>query len=316
MNFFKKPLLWVSLLLLSQTSNAQIIFKDDFNGTVLNSAWKIVNPNLASNIELDGDGFLAAVASPMLGGSDLDSISNFNAPRMYISVDPKISWIAETKVALLGFYDFSAAAMFVGTSKKLTDSASHKIIIAKGTEGIDSGIYSRCGKKPFDSTYAFLRIKYDKKSITSYYSADSINWFSTGCVVTDSVYSVGLAGIRQAYDDDTVVFSISVFDYFKVVKMASTSDIEEITSNSQQIDLIISPNPANDFTEIEFNCPVTEKYEISVINLLGQEIYQFPFSATKGANRLALDLSSFIPGNYFIRLRSNNFSATKQIIKQ
>ena len=161
-----------------------------------------------------------------------------------------------------------------------------------------------------------MRVKYDKKSITSYYSADSINWFSTGCIVTDSVYSIGLAGIRQAYDDDTVVFSISVFDYFKVVKTSSTSDIEEIAGNNEQVDLIISPNPANDFAEVQFNSPWAEKYEISVINLLGQEIHQFSFNASKGENRLPLDLSSFIPGTYFIRLHSKDFVTTKQIFKQ
>jgi hypothetical protein len=311
----KKSLLWASMLLLSQTSKSQVIFQDNFTGTVLNPKWKVINPNLASNIELDGDGFLAAVASPMFGGSDIDSISNFNAPRVYIEVDPKTSWVAETKVALLGFYDFSAAAMFVGTSKKLNDSASHKIIIAKGTEGIDSGIYSRCGHKTFDSMFAFLRIKYDKKSITSFYSQDSINWISTGCITTDSVYSVGLAGIRQAYDDDTLVFSISVFDYFKVTKTSSATDIDEVAKSTSQINMTIAPNPTKDFSTIQFESPDAAECTISTFNLMGQKLQELTVKAIPGKNNLSLDLSNLTPGSYYVRLLSTNFTGTKQIIK-
>lgn len=315
MKFFKKTLCSLSIFLVSQNLNAQVIFQDDFTGTVLNSKWNVINPNLANNIELDGDGFLAAVASPMFGGSDIDSISNFNAPRVYIEVDPKTSWVAETKVALLGFYDFSAAAMFVGTSKKLTDSASHKIIIAKGTEGIDSGIYSRCGHKSFDSMFAYLRVKYDKKSITSFYSQDSINWISTGCIVTDSVYSVGLAGIRQAYDDDTLVFSISVFDYFKVTKTSSSTDINELSQSTSLVNLTLTPNPTKDITEIQFDSPEAAECTISTFNLMGQKLQEKSLKATPGKNNLPIDLSNLAPGNYYIRLQSSNFTSSKKIIK-
>lgn len=311
----KKSLLWVSMLLLSQTSKSQVIFQDDFTGTVLNSKWQVINPNLANNIELDGDGILAAVASPMFGGSDIDSTSNFNAPRMYISVDPKVSWVAETKAAVMGYNDFSAAAMFVGISKKLSDSASHKIIVAKGIEGVDSGIYSRCGHKPINSLYAFLRIKYDKKSITSYYSQDSINWISTGCIVTDSVYSVGLAGIRQAYDEDTLNFSISLFDYFKVTKTGSATDIDEVSKSTSQINLTIAPNPTKDFSTIQFESPDAAECTISTFNLMGQKLQELTVKSIPGKNNLPLDLSNLTPGNYYIRLQSPNFTGTKQIIK-
>lgn len=315
MKFLRKALFSLSIFLVSQNSNAQVIFQDDFNGTVLNSKWNVINPNLANNIELDGDGFLAAVASPMFGGSDIDSISNFNAPRMYIAVDPKTSWVAETKVALLGFYDFSAAAMFVGTSKKLNDSTSHKIIIAKGTQGIDSGIYSRCGHKSFDSMFAYLRVKYDKKSITGFYSQDSINWISTGCIVTDSVYSVGLAGIRQAYDDDTMVWSISVFDYFKVTKTSSATDIDEVSKSTSQINLTIAPNPTKDFCTIQFDSPEAAECTIFTFNLMGQKLNEISLKANPGKNTLPLNTSNLAPGNYYIRLQSTNFNSTKQIIK-
>jgi hypothetical protein len=75
---------------------------------------------------------------------------------------------------------------------------------------------------------------------------------------------------------------------------------------AQRIRLI--PNPGSDRTVLEFNATMGEQYSISLINALGQQVFQHDFTASQtGKNTHSIELGGFIPGFYHCLLK-NGFS--------
>lgn len=76
-----------------------------------------------------------------------------------------------------------------------------------------------------------------------------------------------------------------------------------------QIPIGIYPNPANDFLTIYF--PGTDITDIALLNTSGQVVFYKP---AKNKDKHQLDLQSFIPGLYFLRLRVNGHYLTEKIV--
>lgn len=86
----------------------------------------------------------------------------------------------------------------------------------------------------------------------------------------------------------------------------TTSILSNIFNNSQ---ILIYPNPANEFMSIEFDGMIQSKIEIEIFDLNGRKIQhlQSQFSTlNQSTDKIVIDVSSLTSGLYFLRLSSLN----------
>ncbi len=73
------------------------------------------------------------------------------------------------------------------------------------------------------------------------------------------------------------------------------------------------PNPFDDNTVINFNCPVSCKVDFTVVDILGRQVYDTNISATAGSNTFTFntDLAS---GTYFFSISNGNNKITRKMV--
>lgn len=193
---------------------------DEFNGTVLDSAWIETNPNTDGQVHLTGAGELHMLASPLNGGSDMGSGSNYHAPRLLRPVCG--TWTVEAKYHSNLTNDWQAAAIYYSV-----DSAN-----AEGS--IDATGYMRYGSPPpyctEESSYyivdtivcrgemdsiVWVRIEKSDTSIAESVSFDSINWQTRARAELRDVKYIGPACARQPYDGAMGVYTNMFVEYFR-----------------------------------------------------------------------------------------------------
>lgn len=97
---------------------------------------------------------------------------------------------------------------------------------------------------------------------------------------------------------------------FKTIAPASIES-SSIDNNT----VYIYPNPSlNGIINIQFNTTNDKKTIISIINLIGQEIYNRPYEVKIGNPILTIDLKDNENGIYFLKIQNNNSSLTRKII--
>ena len=80
--------------------------------------------------------------------------------------------------------------------------------------------------------------------------------------------------------------------------------------------LKVYPNPASQEIIIEISVVHPEEMQLTVLNLLGQSLYSEEDSYPSGITKKKIDLSTFSPGIYFVRLRSGPDDAYVRFIKR
>lgn len=114
-----------------------------------------------------------------------------------------------------------------------------------------------------------------------------LNW------IADTVNIIGSIDWVKFTANDNVYFQSSN----KLYKKGYYSSILEINKNAVH-SLILYPNPASDMINIEFQRTMGEKYNVTVINYLGQEIFT-------NEDNTQLDISDLSSGMYYIIIRSS-----------
>ncbi len=74
------------------------------------------------------------------------------------------------------------------------------------------------------------------------------------------------------------------------------------------------PNPFNPVTKIEFALPIAGKWNLSIYNILGQEVASFGNENEAGFYKIEWDASRYASGVYFYRLTSGQYSATRKMV--
>ncbi len=74
------------------------------------------------------------------------------------------------------------------------------------------------------------------------------------------------------------------------------------------------PNPFNPKTTIEFALPVAGRWDLTIYNVLGQQIAQFGNESQAGYYKVAWDASRYASGVYFYRLSAGSYSATRKMV--
>lgn len=74
------------------------------------------------------------------------------------------------------------------------------------------------------------------------------------------------------------------------------------------------PNPFNPITTIKFALPVASKWDMTIYNILGQQVDNFNGDSEAGFESIEWDAGRFASGVYFYRLKAGSFSATKKMV--
>ncbi len=74
------------------------------------------------------------------------------------------------------------------------------------------------------------------------------------------------------------------------------------------------PNPFNPVTSIEFGLPFETDWELSIYNILGQEVERFSGEDDAGYMQIEWDAGRYASGVYFYRLRAADFSDSKKMV--
>ena len=78
----------------------------------------------------------------------------------------------------------------------------------------------------------------------------------------------------------------------------------------------LSPNPANQSIVISLLSAVNKKIEITIIDVLGQQVLSFPHLLWRGGGGEAIDISELPAGMYFLQMKTENGSDTKRFVKE
>jgi hypothetical protein len=103
--------------------------------------------------------------------------------------------------------------------------------------------------------------------------------------------------------------------YYKkgTTKWGTPLVITEVESIEKEDEISIYPNPAVDFVMIKNTSGRKEKYEISLTNMQGREIFK---NDAEISNTYQLDVSSIKAGAYLLKLQNGKKEITRLIIKK
>ncbi|MBM2815021.1 MAG: repeat-containing protein [Ignavibacteria bacterium] len=117
--------------------------------------------------------------------------------------------------------------------------------------------------------------------------------------------------------DGSVIASSSLDNYIRIWKGPnfSVEDVNENNPNNPEI-INISPNPANENSEIQFSLDNPSFVNLSITNSLGCEVARVIDNIyyEQGKSRVTFDATNFSPGVYFCTLRTNALSKTVKFI--
>ena len=123
----------------------------------------------------------------------------------------------------------------------------------------------------------------------------------TAKTLTPGTYTVSVTDIITSCDSCTSVtvgFTSGVFE-------------RSFINNN----LKIFPNPVTDVAIIQFNSPINEQVILSVVNILGEEVYSEKLQSTNQTT-VNLDMKGMTPGVYFVNIKCKDFTARQKVIKE
>jgi subtilisin-like proprotein convertase family protein len=156
-------------------------------------------------------------------------------------------------------------------------------------------------------------------SVTPVYGATSYNWtLPTGGTF---VSGQGTASI-------SVNFSLSAASGYvrvnssnacgtssyqrKSITLTTCPRISDETSLPMELNLV--PNPASDLVELRFVANQGESAQITINNVIGQEVFSSQATAEQGLNTLSIDLRKFHRGVYVVSLRLAEEVQSKRLV--
>jgi hypothetical protein len=92
-------------------------------------------------------------------------------------------------------------------------------------------------------------------------------------------------------------------------------------NNTQEIEYSfnlgsVSPNPANQIARIPFELPNNESVQLSVVNMVGEQLINKSFAGKRGENTITLDLADLPSGIYLYTMQSGSHKSTRKLVVQ
>jgi len=224
---------------------------DDFTNNSYYAGWTFVDLNTNSTSTLTGSN-LDIEASPLDGGSDLYSGSNYKAPRLLQPVDPNADWIVETKFYFNPQNNYSGAGILLATTNGAFSGDNNFARMGERAFYPDAGgsVIGVNGYVPWTNTTNYLRIQKTGTNYNGWYSADGTNWIYGGLRTDTNVYPwVGLFVIRYPWDG-VMINSSAQFYYFHVtplpislgMQLQGTNAVFSWPEMAAHFNLLASPN--------------------------------------------------------------------------
>ena len=77
----------------------------------------------------------------------------------------------------------------------------------------------------------------------------------------------------------------------------------------------VRPNPAKNFTTLDFNTDLAGNINILMTNVNGKVVFNQTLEAVSGLNTVDLDLSAFTTGVYFVTVSNDDYKKVTRIVK-
>lgn len=123
---------------------------------------------------------------------------------------------------------------------------------------------------------------------------------------SDDAPGMAASGVQHTVRDNTIVY----------LTVNTAVGVNEQLAHIVSIDQI-SPNPANDFARIVVNVDRAVPAQISIINTIGQSVYQSDrYFTHAGPHQVEIALDNLESGVYFIRVKAGNDVAVQKLIVQ
>lgn len=163
----------------------------------------------------------------------------------------------------------------------------------------------------------------DNYNWTNYYSPQGEDLAQESSILSHAefnIYKVGLGEIRNRYSRFEYFSSFELEGY---VKNGDTiglvySDINVINSVHQQdnfpFDIILSPNPASDYFQINFSKPINEILSLQIFSLDGGLILQKEIQQDNSV--LEINVNTLLQGVYFVKINGEKIHDIKRLIIQ
>lgn len=134
----------------------------------------------------------------------------------------------------------------------------------------------------------------------------------SGTPTTAGVYFVNVVLTTNATFLGFPVSQVDTLDYYSI-----TINTPSSIGGAPSFDfgwVGMSPNPANNFTDLDFTVPSAGTYQLGVYNILGKEMIARPVRTVAGLNRQRLDLSNLSSGVYLVSIRNGNSVLTRRLV--
>ncbi len=89
-----------------------------------------------------------------------------------------------------------------------------------------------------------------------------------------------------------------------------------VKSNDFVTSMLLSPNPSNSNTNLEFYTQKSNNISIVVVNALGAVVYSSEMNAAQGFNNISIPSENFESGVYFVSIKGENSNTTQKLIIQ
>jgi hypothetical protein len=128
----------------------------------------------------------------------------------------------------------------------------------------------------------------------------------------DPMNEFSLFGMRTTFVDD----NFTEFHYVNLEIPTLINGVTAIENNPNFDNLIVYPNPASDYVNIEFDLHKNSKIEIAMYNLLGQKIsHETNIELPIGRNTIKYSVSSLPVGVYNLHIENLNNKSERQVVK-
>ena len=130
----------------------------------------------------------------------------------------------------------------------------------------------------------------------------------------DVELATGLGNIPQSFPNPAIapgVYSIKVVKNTDILCQSATSDLSDLGVN-----MLISPNPTQDFANLTIDSELFGNYNIQVIDMVGRVVNTQNVALSVGTNFATLKSENLNNGIYTVRLQNEKGQLTRKLVIQ
>lgn len=94
----------------------------------------------------------------------------------------------------------------------------------------------------------------------------------------------------------------------------ATTNLVDIMDVNDAFDIIVMPNPATDYANVIFTNPISEEAQVGFFSVDGKLIWEQIIEI--GTDQINIDMTKYSSAVYLIRIKSENFTKTRRILKR